>query len=179
MPNLTYPQVKEHKITTAELAELKSQEGVYVEEQNPHPLIDGYIADYNPPSADEWTEIAANAYIVDSITFQTSLPTSVDNSETPWFPPIGVQGHGCTAFSVGYYTKTFLEAKEHGWDLSGAKWEGKSGADVGHPTPSYQDKIMSPAFIYNLNDPSGSIESAIDLSLNYFSGDFACFSVFR
>lgn len=116
--------------------------------------------------------VAANStpstvYLGVGIKPQDTLPASVDNSQTQWFPPIGLQNHGCTAFSVGYYIKTFQEAKEHGWDLSGAKWEGYiSGKDYGHPTPSYQDKIMSPAFIYNLNDPSGSIETAMKLVCN-------------
>jgi hypothetical protein len=98
---------------------------------------------------------------------QSALPTSIDNSQTPWFPPIGVQNHGCTAFSVGYYIKTFQEAKEHGWDLTGAKWEGYiAGIDCGHPTHSYQDKIMTPAFIDNLNFPNGSIETAMQIAGN-------------
>ena len=74
------------------------------------------------------------------------MPSAVDNSATPWFPPIGNQGSqgSCTAWAVGYYVKTFQEAKEHSWNLSGATWAG------GYPTPSYQSKIMSPAFIYHM-----------------------------
>lgn len=95
---------------------------------------------------------------------QSVLPTSIDNSQTPWFPPIAIQNHGCTAFSVGYYTKTFQEAREHEWDINGAKWEGYiSGIDCGHPTTSYQNKIMSPAFVDNLNFPNGSIETAMNI----------------
>jgi outer membrane protein assembly factor BamB len=164
--NLEYPHVKAHKITDAELAELKSEEGVSVKGQNYNQPITGYVTDGGPPTAEEWVQIASNAYMVDSIMSQEPLPTSVDNSKTPWFPPIGVQGHGCNAFSVGYYTKTFLEAKEHGWDLSGARWEGHSGSSVGYPTPSYQDKIMSPAFVYNLCEWSGAIESTMNVVLN-------------
>jgi hypothetical protein len=43
--------------------------------------------------------------------------------------------------------KTYQEAKEHGWNLSMASWE---GGYYGHPSLAYQDEIMSPAFIYNL-----------------------------
>lgn len=157
--------LKSHKITSAELAILQSREGIHVETSDSNPLTD-LPADSHPPTAEEWASIASSAYLVDNILFQGPLPDSIDNSQTPWFPPIGVQNHGCNAFSVGYYTKTFQEAKEHGWDLSGASWEGYSSTDYGHPTPSYQDKIMSPAFIYNLNDPTGSIESTIGVACN-------------
>lgn len=91
---------------------------------------------------------------------------AVDQSATPWFPPIGSQGSqgSCVTWSVGYYIKTFQEAKEHGWDLSGASW---SGGHSGHPTERYQDKIMSPAFIYNLinhgQDKGSSYQAAMKL----------------
>ncbi|MDD3492541.1 MAG: PKD domain-containing protein, partial [Candidatus Thermoplasmatota archaeon] len=75
-------------------------------------------------------------------------PAAVDNSQDVWFPPIGNQdGEGsCVCFAVGYYAKTYQEAREHNWDLSGAAWE---GGYYGHPSPAYQDRIMSPDFIYH------------------------------
>jgi hypothetical protein len=65
---------------------------------------------------------------------------------------------------VGYYIKTFQEAKEHAWDLSGAAWE---GGYYGYPTPSYQNRITSPDFIYHLInggvDGGSSVNAAIQL----------------
>ena len=75
----------------------------------------------------------------------------------------GSQG-SCVAWSVGYYVKTFQEAKEHTWNLSGATW---IGGYSGHPSPEYQDQIMSPAFTYNLvnggHDNGINFEGAINL----------------
>lgn len=81
--------------------------------------------------------------------YQGDLPSEVDWSQSPYFPPIGNQGvkGSCAAFSNAYYIHTFNEAREHGWDLSGARWEGSWS---GYPSPAYQDKIMSPDFSYHL-----------------------------
>jgi hypothetical protein len=75
-----------------------------------------------------------------------ALPASVDWSASAWFPPIGDQAKqgSCAAWAIGYYVKTLQEAKEHSWDLSEATWTGTA------PSAGYQDKIMSPSFIYNL-----------------------------
>jgi hypothetical protein len=160
--------VEEHKITAAELGKLKSQVGVYEEGQNYNQIVDGYGTGLSPPTSDEWLDIAENAHVIDSISYQ-SVPSAVDNSATPWFPPIGNQGSqgSCTAWAVGYYVKTFQEAKEHSWNLSGTNWE---GGYYGYPTPSYQSKIMSPAFIYHLiNDGANkgtNFQDAIQL-VNY------------
>ena len=141
-------RVAEHRITAVELEELKSKAGVYVEGQNYNQLINGHGTGVRPPTEDEWARIAESAYLVDNVAYSSS-PPSVDQSATPWFPPIGNQdGEGsCVAFAVGYYTKTFQEAKEHAWDLSGAAWE---GGYYGYPTQSYQNRIISPDFIYHL-----------------------------
>jgi len=85
----------------------------------------------------------------------TTLPNSIDNSNTIFFPPIGNQGSkgSCVAFAFGYYIQSYLQAKEHNWDLSGASWQGGS---TGEPAAIYQNKIFSPDFIYN------QINSGID-----------------
>ena len=76
------------------------------------------------------------------------LPEAVDNSNSQYFPPIGDQdGVGsCVCWSFGYYTNTYYSAKKFGWDLSGASW---TGGYYGQPTPAYQDRILSPNFVYN------------------------------
>ncbi len=45
-----------------------------------------------------------------------ALPSSVIN--TTYLPPVGNQGSqgSCVAWATAYYTKTYMEAKEHGWD---------------------------------------------------------------
>ncbi len=154
--------VKKHKITEYGLNKLMETVGVYDESQDYNMIIDGHATGLRQPTNEEWLEFMDNIYIVDSIdTAVDGAPSAVDNSLDIWFPPIGNQdGEGsCVCFAVGYYEKTYQEAKEHNWDLSGASWEeGYSG----HPTSSYQDKIMSPDFIYHQilywhdNDDHGS-----------------------
>jgi len=143
--------VGRRKISALELEELKRKHGVQEEGKKYNLIIDGHGTGLRPPTDKEWTEIADKAYVVESILFSqpAESPSAVDLTVTPWFPPIGSQdGEGsCVAWAVGYYTKTFQEAKEHGWDLSGAVW---IGGYYGYPTPAYQDRIFSPDFIYHL-----------------------------
>ncbi|MBN1245425.1 C1 family peptidase [Candidatus Bathyarchaeota archaeon] len=161
------PTVAGHKITSAELEALKNKIGVYEAGQNYSQLVDGYGTGMFPPTENEWAEIGAGLYSIDSVEYTVGAPAvAVDQSATPWFPPIGNQGSqgSCVAWSVGYYVKTFQEAKEHEWDLSGASWV---GGYYGQPTVNYQDKIMSPAFIYNLinggTDGGSSYQDAMGL----------------
>jgi hypothetical protein len=161
-------RVAGHKITLSELEALKNKIGVYEAGQNYSQLVDGYGTGMLPPTESEWTEIGAGSYSIDSVEYTIGAPAiAVDQSATPWFPPIGNQGAqgSCVAWSVGYYVKTFQEAKEHGWDLYGASW---SGGYSGQPTLSYQYKIISPAFIYNLincgEDEGSSFYGAIRLA---------------
>lgn len=150
----------DHKITSQEITEIKNQLG------NPNPetnkTVNGHGTGFSTPTLDDMAEIAQKAYVIDSITY-VGAGSSVDNSATPWFPPIGNQdGEGsCVAWAVGYYVKTYQEAKEHGWDLSGATWE---GGTYGHPTTAYQNKIISPEFIYSL------INGGVDLGAEFEDG---------
>ena len=154
--------VAAHKITTSELKSIKSAIGVSEESGNYNPLVDGHGTGLRAPTTAEWQYLSENLQITDNVSYLTSA-SAVDNSQLPWFPPIGNQGAegSCAAWSIGYYMKTFQEAKEHGWDLSGATW-----AD-GQPSVTYQDKIMSPAFVYNLVnggiDEGTSFNAAINL----------------
>ncbi|MGD6808395.1 MAG: PKD domain-containing protein [Candidatus Bathyarchaeia archaeon] len=156
--------VLDHKITSEELPEIKNLLASSAQETSIQNVGD-HGTGYSSPTLDDLEDIAQNAYVVDSISY-SGTNSSVDNSATPWFPPIGDQGMegSCVAWAVGYYTKTFQEAKEHGWDLSGARWE---GGTYGYPTVSYQDNIMSPDFIYSLInrgvDQGANFEDAINL----------------
>lgn len=99
-------------------------------------------------------------FVIDRILLKEKplIPTSIDHTAKPWFPPIGNQGTegSCTAWVIGYYMKTFQEAKEHGWDLS-------------DPTALWtcRDKFFSPDFIYHLinggEDQGSSAYDAINL----------------
>ncbi|MBI4678264.1 MAG: hypothetical protein HY748_11845 [Elusimicrobia bacterium] len=64
------------------------------------------------------------------------LAPSVKNWQ--YLPDVGNQGsqNSCTGWTTCYYQKTYQEAKERGWN---------------RPNPlNYPDRIMSPAFCYNL-----------------------------
>ena len=158
-----------HKITPVELEKLKQEVGVREQGKNYNPTINGCGTGLRPPTENEWVKIAEQAYMVEDVEWNNPTISSVsyvDHTNSSWFPPIGHQdGEGsCTTWAVGYYMKTFQEAKEHNWNLSAAVWEGGYN---GHPTQSYQNKIFSPDFIYHqINDgeDSGSYFSdAIDL----------------
>ena len=108
----------------------------------------------------EW--LKDNALTITGFKKLETLPNSLDNSDTIYFPPIGEQdGVGsCVAFSLGYYINTYYQARKNNWDLSGASWE---GGYYGEPTNSYQDKIMSPNFVYNqINNGIDSGSSYVD-----------------
>ena len=157
--------VAKRPITTNEVEAMKSKVGVYVKGQNYNKLVGNHGTGLSPPTSEEWQQISQSAYVTSSVTAPSS-PSGVDNSILPWFPPIGNQGAegSCVAWSVGYYTKTFQEAKEHGWDLSGASWV------FGQPTQSYQDEIISPDFVYHL------INSGVDNGASFSDAmDLVCF----
>ncbi|WP_367358723.1 hypothetical protein [Mesotoga sp.] len=131
---------------------MKETMGVYEEGRDYNEIINGYGTGLRPPSAEEWEEIANSWYEMKPFGLQETLPVSLDHSSSVHFPPIGNQGSegSCVAFSVGYYTATFYEACDRNWDLSGAQWV---GGYYGAPTVSYQDRILSPDFIYHqIND---------------------------
>jgi len=158
-------RIFEHRITALELEKLKREIGVWEEGRNYNQIIGGHGTGLRPPTEREWAQIMDNAYIVEKILLNETIqsPFSIDHTTKPWFPPIGNQGNegSCTAWAVGYYMKTFQEAKEHNWDLSGAIW------DEGHPSAEYQDRIISPDFIYHLinygEDKGSSSMTAINM----------------
>jgi len=159
-------RIVRHKITTDELETLGQELGVS-ENRDYNQLINGHGTGLRPPTEKEWAVIAQNAFIVESVFPDgVSAPAMVDHSTESWFPPIGNQdGEGsCVAWAVGYYMKTYQEALEHGWNVSKAAWE---GGYYGYPTLSYQDRIMSPDFIYHLinkgTDGGSSFMGAVQL----------------
>ena len=137
-----------------EMEGLKARVGVWQEGADYNPTVDGHGTGLKPPTEEEWGNIGREIRVIDDIAPPVDGPigASVDHFSSNYFPPIGNQdGEGsCVAWAVGYYTKTFQEAKEHNWDISGATWD---NGYYGYPTIAYQDKIMSPDFIYHqIND---------------------------
>jgi hypothetical protein len=168
-PSASYAAVEKHKISSVELQEYQTAAGTYEKGQNYNKLVGDHGTGLSPPTASEWKNIAENAYVVDTISYP-ALPSKVDLSSTSWFPPIGDQGQqgSCASFSIGYYFKSYQEAKEHKWNLTDAKWTG--GNDDGNVSLPYQSKIMSPAFVYNLInggvDEGSDFETPIRLVCN-------------
>ncbi len=135
---LEKPIVEKHRITSAELERLKQSIGAWQANRGYNQSIYDKGTGLRPPTDDEWAAIMSNSFMVENVSVGSVIQatSSVDLTTTPWFPPIGNQSgqSSCVAWAVGYYTKTFQEAREHNWNLSGAP----------------ADKIMSPSFIYNL-----------------------------
>ncbi len=152
--------VIEHRISRAELEGLKRKIGVWEKDTNYTRMVDGHGTGLQPPTEEEWGEVLANGYVVERISLGPTIqsPHSVDLTTEPWFPPIGNQGSegSCTTWAVGYYMKTFQEAKEHGWNLTGADWFWWG------PTLAYQDRIFSPDFIYHL------VNGGVDMGSSFY-----------
>ena len=148
-----------------DIEELKARAGVWQPGVDYNPIIEGRGTGLKPPTEEEWAGMVGNFGIVEGIAppIEGPISASVDHSTSIYFPPIGNQANegSCVAWATAYYTKTFQEAKEHGWDLSGASWSD------GQPSSAYQDRIMSPDFMYHqINDglDTGSYySSAMDL----------------
>ena len=132
-------------ISNEDLEFIKQEEGVFVEGETYNIIIDGHGTGLRPLTEEQLEDIRGEIRLIQSYEYRAAAPVSSDNSSLPWFPPIGDQANegSCVAWATGYYTKTFQEAREHGWDLSGATWT------AGAPTVSYQDNIFSPEFIYH------------------------------
>jgi len=142
--------------TRNDIERLKELEGVYQEGVNYNQKIQGFGTGLKPPTEEEWERLLQTGRIALSRSITTVAPSSFDNSSFKWFPPIGNQGieGSCVSWATGYYVKTFQEAYEHDWDLSGCSWQSRGyGGYYGYPSTSYQDKIFSPDFIYHqVND---------------------------
>ena len=163
-----FPQqakITKRMMTYSEFKKFKKFTGTYEKGKNYNQIINGHGTGLMPPTEEQWNTIKNKPMLVDKIEFplnKAAAPSRYDNASTIWFPPIGNQGSqgACVAFATVYYTKTFQEAKEHNWDLSGCKWVS------GHPTTAYQDKIFSPAFTYNLENYGQDLGSGYGDNIN-------------
>jgi len=114
--------------------------------------LNGYGTGAITPDRDELIHFLNSSELISVEKFlDDSLPGSFDNSELKYFPPIGNQGieGSCVAWATGYYVKTFQEARERNWDLSGYNWIKDS---TGYPDHEAQSKVISPDFIYHLTN---------------------------
>ena len=82
----------------------------------------------------------------------TSLPTYVDNSALPYFPPVRAQdGIGsCAAFASAYYQATYMTAMARGWNV-------KDNSD--------NTNKFSPKWTYNL--VNGGVDEGSSIQRNY------------
>lgn len=141
------------------LEEMKSDLGICEESRDYNQIVMGFGTGLMPPSNEQWTIIGNQCSLPGEFVDGASLPLAFDNSSSIYFPPIGDQGSegSCVAFSQGYYTATFYEARDNGWNMTNAEWSG------GAPTSSFLNKIMSPDFVYHLiNDGVDKGSSYVD-----------------
>jgi hypothetical protein len=162
-----------HKMSVTELDQYQDGIGVYQEGHTYNQLVGGHGTGLSPPTSSQWVDIAKNAYVVDKITYQAP-PGEVDQSATSWFPPIGDQGQqgSCASFAIGYYCKTFQEAKEHSWNLTDASWTG--GNADGNVSADYQSEVMSPAFVYNLINGGADVGSDFETPIRLLCNVGTC-----
>ena len=145
------PKLIKRTMSNSEFTKFKNFFGTYEKGKNYNKIYNGHGTGLIPPTEEQWIEMRNQPTFIDKIEFPLGIagtPASHDNSSTVWFPPIGNQGSegSCVSWACGYYTKTFQEAREHNWDLSGCLWE---GGYYGYPSIGYQDKVFSPDFIYH------------------------------
>ncbi|MGA1872213.1 MAG: hypothetical protein ACMUHY_00950 [Thermoplasmatota archaeon] len=156
-------------VREADLEFMIQNEGVASAGENYNIEIEGAGTGLKPPTMNEWSAIASSFRMIDSISFSSpsALNSSKLHNQSMYFPPIGNQGAegSCVSWSIGYYTKTWQEAKEHDWNLSGASM---GGTWPGQPTASYQDRIMSPDFLYH------QVNNGVDGGSYYSDNIYMC-----
>ncbi len=154
-------KVSKRLMTDEEFSHLKKFSGVYEKGRNYNVVIDGHGTGLIPPSEEQWQLLREQAFVVDELEDAESLPASHDNSATKWFPPVGDQAaeNSCVTWAAAYYTKTFQEAYEHDWDLTGCLWDGQA------PSAHFQNRIFSPDFVYHQINGGADQGSTYDYAL--------------
>ena len=128
-------EYRSHLITAQEIQELKQRIGVRDLERNYNVIFNGFGTGLAPPTDQEWSAMVDNIEVVDAA-LNTSLPSSLDHSQSLYFPPVRSQASqgSCAAWSTTYYTATYLQAKDNDWTKT------SSGNNA---------QILSPAWTYN------------------------------
>lgn len=141
-----------HLATASDVALMMEGQGVYDPSVEYGRVVDGHGTGLVPPTEEEYESMVGRVTMVDSVTLGslTSLPTSLDLSDSPYFPAVGNQltQNSCVAWAVGYYTTGFLQAREHNW----------TEAHLG----TNKSQLMSPAWVYNL--ASGGLNTGITIT---------------
>ncbi|MBN1538540.1 MAG: C1 family peptidase [Candidatus Thermoplasmatota archaeon] len=162
-------KLRTRDIKDADLSFLMENEGVASSEEVYNIRIDGTGTGLKPPTQNEWGYIFNSFNMIDDISFASpaALNASKLHNQSKYFPPIGNQGAegSCVSWSIGYYTKTWMEAKEHDWNLSGATM---GGTWPGQPSAAYQDRIMSPDFLYH------QVNNGVDGGSYYSDNIYMC-----
>ncbi|MCK4644081.1 T9SS type A sorting domain-containing protein [bacterium] len=143
---------------------MKDSIGVREAGKNYNVIIDGMGTGFAPPSLGQYEELLKNGRIVISANKldRSKAAASYDNSTSDYFPPVGNQRYegSCTCWSMVYYIKTYQEAMDRLWDLSGATYSYNWDIPgINEPDSGHQNKIMSPDFAYhqvNSGDDNGS-----------------------
>ena len=146
-----------HLATAEDVARMVETQGVHDPRVDHASGVDGHRSGLAPPTLEEYEAMVGSLLLVDDVSLAvgTPLPTSVDLSDSPYFPAIGNQEtqNSCTAWAVGYYTNGFLQARDNNWT------EASQGTN--------RSQLLSPAWVYNLlnggSNSYTSIASAIDL----------------
>ena len=79
-----------HPATQEEIDEMKQQIGVFNPNKNYNKLYDGHGTGASPPTEEQWNEMVGSL-LIDEIIPPISLPTTVDLSESVYFPKVGDQ----------------------------------------------------------------------------------------
>lgn len=116
------------------------------------PTVDDGNSDYQLGliwSQEEWDNTESDIKM--RMTPEENLPSKVDLTES--FPPIGNQGEygTCVSWATGYYLKSYLEAKDQGWQ------------------PTSGNRQFSPKFLYwmlNENEKNGCKGSSFEANLD-------------
>ncbi|HEX9655196.1 MAG TPA: FG-GAP-like repeat-containing protein, partial [bacterium] len=154
-------KVSKRLMTGEEFSYLKKFSGVYEKGKNYNVVIDGHGTGLIPPTEGQWQLLREQALVVDKLEGEQSLPASHDNFATKWFPPVGDQAaeNSCVAWAAAYYSKTFQEAYEHDWNLTGCLWDGQA------PSADFQNRIFSPDFVYHQINGGADQGSTYDYAL--------------
>ncbi len=156
------------KLTSSELSELKSDLGIAEQGNNYNLKVGGFGTGLRPFDEGEWDAIENSTYILDSKLLSIDAAalftdgaglSSIDWSETKYFPPIGSQGSegSCVAWSLAYYIKTFQQALDNDRDVA-------SASSNGYSPLSKLDWIYSPDYLYH------QINGGVDAGSSYVTG---------
>jgi len=119
-------------ISEREVKEIEKKIGVREENKSYNIIINGHGTGVAPPTKEELRDLLGKK-VIDGLTQNISLKSSVRLDLDPHFPPVRSQGSqgSCSAWSVTYYMNGFLQRMLNDW------------------TDSYDYHLMSPAWTYN------------------------------